>query len=110
MQRLKIGESYYVEMIRDLMIHFNSGIAGITNQPKIMFEYVFAALKTHQIAAEKAAWSVFGKNLEDILSLVALQNEMVKASLPYAKYVVPFHFTQGHDGLVSLKPIKNPKL
>lgn len=74
-----------------------------------MFEYVFSALKTHQIAAEKAAWSVFGKNLDDILSLIGLENEMVKASLPYAKYVVPFHFTQGHDGLVSLKPIKNPK-
>jgi len=67
-------------------------------------------LKVQQVQAEKAAWSVFGKPLEDMMSLIKLQSLMVETSTPIANFVVPFHQTQGVEGLTALKVIKNAKL
>lgn len=53
---------------------------------------------------------MFGKPLEDLLSLVSLLTLMVDTSQEIANFVIPFHFTQGVEVLTSLKPIRNAKL
>jgi hypothetical protein len=61
------------------------------------------------VLSEKAQWNVFGKQYEDVQSMVKLSKQLAEHSRASANFVVPFHYTSAIEALTSLKQIKNPK-
>lgn len=92
------------------MIIEAKGLSGLTQELKSLFDYTIMGLEREKVLAEKAAWSVFGKPLEDMMSLLRLQHLIVNKCQSVAKFIVPFHYQQAVDVLNQLKPIKNAKL
>ena len=77
--------SHYVELMRDLMKYFDSGVAGITKNSKGLFEFTIQSisnlLKTNTDKGASIFTSVsnkkpivlHGKELDDIIAVLRLQ-------------------------------------
>ena len=96
-------------MIRDILKYFDAGVAGITKTSKQFFECVIAIAKTLSTQVEKAGSTLFGKQSDDLTSVIRLLRQMVEVSKPFANFVIPFHYSQAIEVLNSMKGIKNVK-
>jgi hypothetical protein len=88
------------------MAHFNSGVAGITNNSKGLFNYSISTIemlmKKEQTKGSTVFTSydakrpvpIFGKQLEDITALLRLQKQMVEYSSAFYRLVIPEHYQQ----------------
>ena len=94
------------------MIKFNpqAGLACISKSSRQVFEYTINALKSIQVTTEKANQAVFGKQADDVTSLMKLQRQLIELSHSSANFVVPFHFMHAVEVLEHLKTIKSPKV
>ena len=108
-QKAKVYDTHITELLHYLILH-KGGMGQLTTQIKHLFDYTIKGLQQEQGYAEKAAWSVFGRPLEDMMSLMKLQALMIDESTEVAKFIVPFHHKSAVAVLTQLKPIKNPKL
>jgi hypothetical protein len=103
------------------MTHFNSGVSGITNNSKGLFKYSISTIEvlmnkqvakgsslTRDFAKKNVA--IFGKELEDIISLLRLQKQMVEYSSAFYRLVIPAHYEEASEVLSQLKNVGNVKL
>lgn len=76
----KLFHKHYIEMLSLLMTHFNSGVAGITNNSKGLFKLTIQSLQTILKKSETIGKNgfddrtvnVLGKNLEDAIAVIRL--------------------------------------
>lgn len=103
-----IVQSNFVEMLRDLMRHFNEGLTGITTtNGKQMFEYSINTVRNLMSAFEQRGGHLFGHQLQDIMALLKLQKNMVEGSEAAAKYVIPYHYADALRALEAFRMIRN---